>query len=823
MNARTLPVRAALSAIIIACLCVPGVLSAGVTNVTSGGPEYAALLPAVGAALSGDELRVSTGRYTGNITISGKHVTIAGGYIAPGYTARVPDRNATIISTNIPAPIFLINQDAGMTFDRCTIADGGLYLIWGGNIFVSDNCVLTMRQCRVRSGLGWWGGGVCAWSNTTVVLDDTEIMDNNAVFAGGGVYGHTESRITVAGGSLCRGNAAPLGGGIALNRARLDLFDMVTVSSNTAADYGGGIFLDNASVGTLADALIAANNATGRFGSGGGIAVRDSTVAVTGPTTRVIANAAYEGGGVYCYDSTASFSNVRVIDNHAINAGGGMLVSYCGTVPMRNCIIADNRCMFSVGGLYSDECDAWFIESSQFVSNTARTVGAIEIDNAALVSMRNVQVTDNVASDRWGGIDLYFARDFKCENVEFSRNSARNGYGGGDIGALTALFVNTDVIGNVGNSDTETNGVYGGLRIENHGGYGPGSCTFIASNRTVRVAENQAAHYAGLHFVGTGVVSVYTVGSGSIEFTGNTAAGDGGAISALGRPALVVSGNVFFVDNHARDGAGIWVSNTPLRIVNGRLHDNVAERHGGGIFAIGRVPLTLESRFGPPAPDALPPTRLTGNRAAEVAGNGGAIAVIDGTSLSVDAAFMLSNSAEYGGAIHAERTPCTLINVLAVQNAAASAGAGLRLVDSPCMVLESTFADNDFSGVQLSGGSALGMTNSIVWGHLGVNVTPGQQVNYCDIQGGYPGHNNTNLNPLFRSPATFDYQLEEVSPCVEAGASLGNVLHDCIGNPRPDYGPKWDMGAYEFVPEPAAAGAVVFALLIVARSMKLRG
>ena len=54
--------------LIILVVALPSLLRAGVTNVTHGGPEYATLAPALDAALNGDELRVSTGWYAGNMT-----------------------------------------------------------------------------------------------------------------------------------------------------------------------------------------------------------------------------------------------------------------------------------------------------------------------------------------------------------------------------------------------------------------------------------------------------------------------------------------------------------------------------------------------------------------------------------------------------------------------------------------------------------------------------------------------------------------------------------------------------------------------------------
>ena len=59
---------------------------------------------------------------------------------------------------------------------------------------------------------------------------------------------------------------------------------------------------------------------------------------------------------------------------------------------------------------------------------------------------------------------------------------------------------------------------------------------------------------------------------------------------------------------------------------------------------------------------------------------------------------------------------------------------------------------------------------------------------YSDIQGGWTGIGNINLNPDFVDPSNEDYHLQPSSSCIDAG------------NPAPQYndvdGSTNDMGAY---------------------------
>ena len=104
--------------------------------------------------------------------------------------------------------------------------------------------------------------------------------------------------------------------------------------------------------------------------------------------------------------------------------------------------------------------------------------------------------------------------------------------------------------------------------------------------------------------------------------------------------------------------------------------------------------------------------------------------------------------------------------------------------------------------------------NCIVWGHLGEQVSTNATAVFCDIQGGFSGPFNITNDPLFVNPAGLDFQVLGGSATIDSGMTLISVTNDCIGEARP-YDGAWDMGAYEFIPEPgmiwimAALGALL--------------
>jgi hypothetical protein len=62
------------------------------------------------------------------------------------------------------------------------------------------------------------------------------------------------------------------------------------------------------------------------------------------------------------------------------------------------------------------------------------------------------------------------------------------------------------------------------------------------------------------------------------------------------------------------------------------------------------------------------------------------------------------------------------------------------------------------------------------------------------------GANDVFADPLFTnvSPPTFDFTLQESSPCKDTGVTIGWITDDYIGTTRPQ-GASFDIGAYEFI------------------------
>lgn len=154
-------------------------------------------------------------------------------------------------------------------------------------------------------------------------------------------------------------------------------------------------------------------------------------------------------------------------------------------------------------------------------------------------------------------------------------------------------------------------------------------------------------------------------------------------------------------------------------------------------------------------------------------------------------------------------------NCLFYDNYAQSRGGAIAYHDVYPRIKNCTFADNDTDAVMGNGGAyyafnadAPRLWNCIFWGNtpdqLDLRDNTGQQVRYCDVQGGFTGVGASyiiNDNPDF--VASGDYHLQGVSPCIDTGSNNYGITDDLEGRTRPldgddDGVATCDMGAYEY-------------------------
>jgi hypothetical protein len=347
-------------------------------------------------------------------------------------------------------------------------------------------------------------------------------------------------------------------------------------------------------------------------------------------------------------------------------------------------------------------------------------------------------------------------------------------------------------------SDGNADGVRTGLRIASGGGMYNEGCSPSLTD-CVFAGNNAGGPGGAIHGSNVPPSSPRLVGC---VFTGNSA-GSGGAVNGAVSAEFV---RCAFQNNTARYSGGAIHDTVGATMTHCTFTGNVAGTCGGAVAMVST---------GAVAASAYSNCVFTGN----TAGTEGGAAYIASPGLRITDCAFADNRGGRGGALYVGfgRTPLPVVNCVFRGNSADRGGA-VYVEMGALAVLNSTFYGNtaDFlAAFQCVLGSTAQLTNCVLWG----NGAPGRPQIYnessdcvttatwCNIQGGYPGEGNINVDPLFVDATAGDLRLGPGSPCIDAAKTEAAPLMDAAGNARRDdpgapnrgtAAPWADMGAYEF-------------------------
>jgi hypothetical protein len=287
-----------------------------------------------------------------------------------------------------------------------------------------------------------------------------------------------------------------------------------------------------------------------------------------------------------------------------------------------------------------------------------------------------------------------------------------------------------------------------------------------------------------------------------VTFTNNRAVYDGAGMKSGGGPTLT---NVTFTDNYAGTNAGGFYVNGSATLTDVTFTHNHGGNLGGGMTIEGASLVTLDR------------VTFTNNYGAN---SGGGLGAWSGYAILNDVTFSGNSSAADGGAI----SECpgggnwTLNNVLMTGNTTGSGGAGISTC-SPTTFNNVTLVNNTAtdtwgygSAIMNMASSGVTFNNSIIWGNTDGYNTPicstdfagcgPVTINHSDVQGGWGGTGNLNVDPLLGTLAdnggsVQSRALPAGSPAIDAGDASTCLSTDQRGELRNDLG--CDLGAYERV------------------------
>ena len=274
----------------------------------------------------------------------------------------------------------------------------------------------------------------------------------------------------------------------------------------------------------------------------------------------------------------------------------------------------------------------------------------------------------------------------------------------------------------------------------------------------------------GINRNGAGIDNVSsspTISNCVIE--GNTATGNGAGILNHTNSSPIVSGCSFIGNLTTNYGGGIANLFSSSPTVTSCIFSNNSAQLGGGIFNAFNSSLTVSF------------SRFTGNSGTT---HGGGIYCFESPYIQASNNVFIGNTAQFGGGMFNHTSNVTVNSCSFSGNSATDLGGGMG------------------NGAN----SSTAITNTILWGNnTGIwdHGTSSTTITYSNIQGGYSGTGNIDIDPLFVSQPPIglgtsgDLHLIECSPAIDAGTASGAPGEDYEGNPRPANA-GYDMGAYEF-------------------------
>jgi predicted outer membrane repeat protein len=337
---------------------------------------------------------------------------------------------------------------------------------------------------------------------------------------------------------------------------------------------------------------------------------------------------------------------------------------------------------------------------------------------------------------------------------------------------------------------TGGNALFGGAIYSFGGEVQAVDCVFIGNKANAiggAIYSQGDLDLSGCGFISNSAVqsggAVYAKGSqfarySSCSFSGNTALELGGGLCIINGIDTKLT-NCQFSDNQADVGGGVYNETSTGTVADCGFFDNRATRFGGAFTNSGSSPTITGCEFGR-------------NQSGQ---GGGALASSSQSAPKVEGCRFFENTSLDGGAMFGfSNNGSTVTNCEFKENTATRFGGGIHSTASGPTVTNSTFSGNKAAqGGALSNvtNSTTNVRNSILWGNSPPEISDqsGSTTTalFSDVQGGWPGPTNMNVDPGFINPAVGDFRVGPGSPLIDAGANSimpAGVTVDLDGNPR---------------------------------------
>ena len=355
--------------------------------------------------------------------------------------------------------LIAVGGNGGLTLKNVVLDGRGETYRWDRSLLqVENGGSLTLQDGAVfqNNHTNSYGGAIRVFDGF-LIMDGGTIQNNETSQEGGGIYIYKGSFVLKNGGTICNNKAKDNGGGIYVGSEATFRMEGGEISGNTG--YSGGMLLDCSQTAEITGGTIKGNTATGTGGGifarcqvhiqsasitgntathGGGISVLTTNGKAAGVVMdggSITGNAAKQmeryswgdGGGVYLDGAELTLNKGAIIsDNTAERDGGGIYSD--GTITMNDGKITNNTGVYG-GGIYnewSSNASIVTINGGEISRNTSKEGSGGGIVNHKTLIMTGGSVTGNKAKEKGGGIHQY--RDFQVSGtVRITGNTESEG------------------------------------------------------------------------------------------------------------------------------------------------------------------------------------------------------------------------------------------------------------------------------------------------------------------------------------------------------------------------------------------------------------
>ena len=302
---------------------------------SSWGDACATIAGAVGKAVNGDTIEVAAGTYHEHDITVYKQLTINGA----GAESTIIDADASGRAFYAGSTILISN----MRLQNGQTTAGPNFAANGGAVFNAGT--LTLQNVTMVENNAVGGGGA-VFNMNTLTLNQVQVFSNTAATGGGGVYGINNSVITITESTIAHNlsEGGSSGGGGVHNFGISLLIEDSDIYDNQANYFGGGLYIFLSGSAILNRVTLSDNQGV----SGAGFYVGQGAITATNVT--VSGNTASNNyGGIYLTGASTSLNlqNGTIANNTRTNTSGtginGIVASNDATALLVNSILANNQ------------------------------------------------------------------------------------------------------------------------------------------------------------------------------------------------------------------------------------------------------------------------------------------------------------------------------------------------------------------------------------------------------------------------------------------------------------------------------------------------